>query len=327
MKSFRRFGLPSLSALLLVALVAIGWGSINIIDALLMALLLLVVPLALTTAVTPHVTDRLLPVSTALAAVAVIVRAETERRNWIAIVLAGVWLLCTVAAALAASLAWLGSDNPRFALRFLLDPAVRVFAVVGAAWLVFACARGPWLGFGEPIVELTAVHFHVVGIGLVALARQRLALAPTGSSEYRIAELAGWASLIGIPAVAIGHNTVGAVEFIGALIMTAAAWGVAAAMSLAATRFDGWHKNLLVLSALAPIVPMLLALHYGLSRTNLISPLSYRTIASIHGSMNLFGFLGLGLLLAHHERRQAEAGQAKVGQAKAWPSESRPDKL
>jgi hypothetical protein len=154
------------------------------------------------------------------------------------------------------------------------------------------------MGFAEPIVLLTAVHFHAAGLGLSALARLRLKQAPHGSLEHRLATFGGWLSIAGIPCVAIGHLTSGYAEFGGALVMTSAAWMVAASTSLAAVRYAAPHKHLLIISALAPIAPMLLAVHYAAAQASWVTQFRYDTYAIAHGSVNLVLFIGIGLLTA-----------------------------
>jgi hypothetical protein len=286
------------------ALLAVAFADrLGRIDTLLLVAPLVIVPLGLPTLVR-RCGDRALPLGSLCAAVAIVVRAGSDDRRALAVAAAAVWLLTVTIPAINAAVVWFGSGDDRFDLSVLLDAAARVFLVVGASWLVLACLRGEWLGFGDTIVLLTAVHFHVAGFGLSTLARHRYRLAPVRSRERRIATAGGWMTILGIPAVAIGHLTVGFLELVGATVMTGAAWCAAGATSLAAARMKrstdraNILATLLIISALSPVAPMLLALHYGLSRATSIAPLPYDTIALIHGTLNVLGFVGLGLVAA-----------------------------
>ena len=98
------------------------------------------------------------------------------------------------------------------------------------------------------------------------------------------------------PVVAIGHLISGALELTGGLLLTFGVWTVAVLSWRESTQCSGLQRVLLRISSVVPVLPMLLALHYGLTRVSDVTPLSYNTIALIHGSLNAFGFLAANLL-------------------------------
>ncbi len=86
--------------------------------------------------------------------------------------------------------------------RQLLD-FVRVFALgywaTGALFAVFYLADFSPLGFDPVIVSLTGAHFHVAGFALAVLVYSLIQVQST-----RITRALGWATLAGMPVVAVG---------------------------------------------------------------------------------------------------------------------------
>src|SRR5262249_19141139 len=77
--------------------------------------------------------------------------------------------------------------------------AAMVFLAIGAAWLT--ASRFGWqpLGVAEPIVKLTAAHFHYAGFALTLLT----GLALAGASGWP-ARLTAAGVIVGVPLVAAG---------------------------------------------------------------------------------------------------------------------------
>lgn len=116
------------------------------------------------------------------------------------------------------------------------------------------------------------------------------------NGEGQWAKRAAVLVLAASPVVAIGHLTAGLLELTGGLLLTLGVWTVAILGWREAARSSGVPQVLLRIGAFAPVLPMLLALHYGLTRISDITPLGYNTIALIHGSLNALGFLAANLL-------------------------------
>ena len=290
--------MPNRSRSVLIALfalwvvVAVGFQSkIDVISTLLLAGPLIVVPIGLV-----H-RDGAVPwwmvVGTLSATFAIVLRAYEQS---IALLFAIVWVLATVRYALPLIMRWF-AEPARWNLEVLIRTAAPVHLVVASSWLALAVLRRPILGFGVPLVLLTSVHFHMAGFGASLLAHRRLLDSENGSRRERRLAVAGTSLVLAAtPTVAVGHLTTGALEFMGALMMCVGVWSLAGASSLQGARTNGWNAKLLVVSALASVAPMLLAVHYGLNRMVTIAPLSYTTIASVHGTLNVFGFLLPGLI-------------------------------
>ena len=231
-----------------------------------------------------------------LAAAAIVLRGLSEKSSLVAVVLAGTWLLAALGAAVPPCWQWIVKpETKRFNIAYLMPLAALTELCVAAAWLVAATMRIELLGFSEPIVLLTAVHFHMAGFGActVAVVRMRNAVS---HGERQWAKRAAVLVLAASPVVAIGHLTAGLLELTGGLLLTLGVWTVAILGWRKAARSSGVPQVLLRIGAFAPVLPMLLALHYGLTRISDITPLGYNTIALIHGSLNALGFLAANLL-------------------------------
>ena len=245
------------------------------------------------------------------AAAAIVVRGFREEANAVATVLASLWLLAVLCAAVPPCWRWIVKpESKRFNLAYLLPLAALTELCVAAAWLVAATMRIELMGFSDSIVLLTAVHFHMAGFGACAVACLRIRSAST-PGEQQWAKRAAALVLAASPVVAIGHLTSGALELTGGLLLTFGVWTVAVLGWRDSTRRAGIQRILLRIAALAPVLPMLLALHYGLTRVSDITPLGYNTIALIHGSINALGFLAANLLAETLSPRDEQTGLLK----------------
>lgn len=214
-------------------------------------------------------------------------------------VLAAPWVLVALwVVAHAAGGAW---DDLRGGL--LPSPDARLLAagsVALAAWaavagiaLVDTAVGRSWLGFGEPILRLTVVHFTFAGVGATALA---LAALQQRATAVRAAGLV--LVVVAPPIVGLGFSTGAAVAQIGGpLLMAAGVYLVAAA-----TVGDGWVARreargaLLLVSGLAVWVPMVLAVAWALAPHTGGPSLSVPDMVRLHGGAQALGFVGCGLL-------------------------------
>jgi hypothetical protein len=159
--------------------------------------------------------------------------------------------------------------------------AAPAFGCVAA--VAYASSRGgvALFGIGEPIVELTAVHFTYAGVGAVALA----------------GVVARTHGLLGTAAVAltVSAPTVVALGFLvehpvpqvgGAVLMTVGVYLIAGLQLLDVRTAHGAARSLLVVSGLAPWVPMVLAVAWATSLYADVPALSIPDMVRTHGTMN-----------------------------------------
>jgi hypothetical protein len=234
---------------------------------------------------------RLQPAGAALAVVALALQPGT-----VAGLLACGWLAVCVAAAWgAAALAWRQRPPSPSAGAAVVGGVG--FLVVGGGWLVIS--RFGWRPFdlSTDIVRLTAVHFHYAGFGLPILGAA--ALRASSGNARRVLTGACAAAIVGPPIVALGFVTEAALFQVGgAVVMTIAAWGVAAGTA-AQLRDTARHSRaaaaLLASSSASPLVAMVLAVQWALAQHAAIPALSVDDMAATHGLLNGLGFVIAGL--------------------------------
>jgi YndJ-like protein len=284
----------ALAGLLAWVFLVMAYGrTLGPISSILMVAPLVVVPLGLG-ATRP--TAMWVCVASVPAAASLVIRAQNDSRNTIAVVLASCWALVTTTLAAQVGLRWLiKPTQPRFAPSYVLHVAALVELCVASIWLVAACLRIELLGFSKPIVLLTAVHFHFAGFGACTVAVIRMKRAQSDAQRLWAARIA--VVILGAsPLVAIGHLTIGAIELLGGLLLTVGIWSAAAIGWKQASGQTKVIRVLMIMAALAPVIPMLFAIQYGLTRVTDLNQIPFNTIALIHGGLNAFGFLGANLL-------------------------------
>ncbi len=202
------------------------------------------------------------------------------------------WLAVALELFVVAAIGWL--DRPDFRPAALARLASPVYLVVGATWLMASRLGLEPVGIGEPIVELTAVHFHYAGFAAALLAA-------------RTCEAAGgrWAiagtllTIASPPIVAVGFTTGSALAQIsGAVLLSFGVWIVAGLTAgVVAPRTAGaGARALLYLSSAAVVAPMVLAVFWAAGQHYDVPALDVPAMARIHGTLNAFGFSLAGLL-------------------------------
>lgn len=159
--------------------------------------------------------------------------------------------------------------------------AAPAFGCVAA--VAFASSHGgvSLFGIGEPIVELTAVHFTYAGVGAVALAG-------VVARTHHIAGTAAVALTVSAPpVVALGFLVEHPVPQVGgAVLMTVGVYLVAGLQLVDVRSAHGAARPLLVVSSLAPWVPMALAVAWATSLYADVPALSIPDMVRTHGTMN-----------------------------------------
>jgi YndJ-like protein len=281
---------------------------LGVIDLLLLGGPILVVPLGRRVHAWGDRWQLLILTGSACASAAVVWRSTSDDPKTVAVLLASVWIVVAGLLATREAIRWVALASWRFRIDALLQAAAPLFLTVGAWWLMESCRRIEFMGFSPTIVLLTAVHFHMAGFGActVALARIREANRPLPLSSLdrdppkyssaRIASVAGWLILLATPITAAGHLFWGGFEALGSIVMTLGLWTLAIVSWRLSQQCTGKRRWLLRTGAIAPFGSMVLALHYGLGRLFPITQIPYNTIAFVHGSLNLLGFLSANLL-------------------------------
>lgn len=171
------------------------------------------------------------------------------------------------------------------------------YAVVAAGALAASRGGRELAGIGEPIVELTAVHYLFAGTAALTLACDALGQA---AGRWRGAATAAVVlTAAAPPVVAAGFVTAAPLPQVGGAVLMAGGVLVTAGLQLR-TSFAGARRLavpslLLAASGLAVWVPMALAVAWAAGQHSPVPALSIPDMARTHGLPNALGFALCGL--------------------------------
>jgi hypothetical protein len=170
------------------------------------------------------------------------------------------------------------------------------YLLVAGTWLVASRAGVQLLAFREPIVLLTAVHFHFAGFASSVLA---------GLTYERFRESAWKAALqAALLAVVWGPGILGLafllgpkVKLIAALLIALGQSGLAAGMTrIGIVAKNGIGRWLLFVAGGSVTIGMILAAVWAVGEYPLQAFVNIRQMAEFHGVLNAIGFVFCGLL-------------------------------
>jgi hypothetical protein len=175
-----------------------------------------------------------------------------------------------------------------------------IYVAVGGAWLVASRLGLTPIGFQEPIVLLTAVHFHYAGFAAPLLARSVGRTLP--------GRLSGWAMVVLfrviVTAVLLGPGILAAgfvigprVKLLAAIVLATAEIGLAISFLFALRKIRSVAAKLLIaISALSVVFSMGMAGLWAIGEYPLQPFVHLAEMARLHGTANAFGFTFCGLL-------------------------------
>lgn len=219
-------------------------------------------------------------------------------RGTLAALLASSWLLFTACIAFW-GVWWLWHNWQQGQLPEICLHVGLAYLVVGGVWLLFARWGRPFLGFQEPIVTLTALHFHYISLGALGLTGLlgiwlRDAGGGKGYGVYRPLAI----GLILLPmVVAVGITFSRLIEGIAGILLALTLF----ALSFLALRLVPAQKQLIaklgfLLSSLSLWLTMFLAGSYALSRLLDITIFTIPQMIRWHGWLNAVGFTLCGFV-------------------------------
>lgn len=179
-------------------------------------------------------------------------------------------------------------------------PAIAFLSLpVGGVWLIASRLGLRPLDFHEPIVLLTAVHFHYAGFASALLVRPvARTLAPPDSRSIgaRAFRIIAWGVLAG-PAVLAGAFLLGPQwKLIAASWLAASQVGLAIAFFATLRRVEGVGSRLLIgLAATSVVFSMVYATIWAIGEYPLQPFVGIDEMARLHGTVNAFGFALCGL--------------------------------
>ena len=229
-------------------------------------------------------------------------------KSLLAVVLALPWLVWTIWMAVSQCQKWnfnyyrkipIDTDEIQPVDSFIVRLnflAAAVFLPVGAAWALADRMDFQPLGFDSIITLLTVAHFHYAGYILPLLTGLVLP-----DFHKKFSNIVGTGVITGVPLVAIGITTSHfflppAIETACVTILAGAAFAVGGMHILSALRMNKNSRYLLMLSGLALMAGMVLALGYGWRYYFPLSFLSIPWMYAVHGSLNAIGFALPGLI-------------------------------
>lgn len=199
------------------------------------------------------------------------------------------------------------------ALPDLAITAALLYLPVGAIWSGAYRLGIPLAGFAGLECLLTAAHFHYAGFGacmLVGLLGRELG--DDRGVTYRIGA-AG--TVVSVALVAAGITASHAVERVSAWALVASVLLVDVNLVRLALRSRGAARVLLLASPLASVVAALFAAHFAESGFHTLDDAKLRRMLYLHGMVNAFGFVTLGLFGIALRRRavSSSGGRSSVG--------------
>lgn len=255
----------------------------GLVEALLSLGVIVVVPAGLR--LHPDVGTKFTPaIVGAAVAAALSLQYEASRS---AVVLAIPWVAVTTFTAARAAWRWL---TLRRTAASILWPAAAAYLAVGAVWLLLDRAGVEPVGVRRPFVLLTAVHFHYAGFTATLLAA--LTAVRTAAASRRLSIVMAAAVVAAPPIVAAGFTFAGPLQIVGAVVLTIGLFLLSwlTLRVIVGETSDRLGKGLLIVSSLAVVVPMLLAVQWAVGWNYATPALSIPAMARTHGVVNAVGF-------------------------------------
>lgn len=208
--------------------------------------------------------------------------------------LAGVWFLVCAAIALDGAQRLVRSRGKSF-VQFSFAAGEAYLAVAGL-WLVASRAGVPFMGFREPIVLLTAVHFSFAGFASAVLAG--LTYERVRESQARgLLQVAFLAAVCGPGILGLAFLAGPKWKLFAALLIAVGQLGLATAMmSVAVKAASGLGRWLLLIAGSSVVIGMMLAAFWAIGEYPLQPFVDIRQMAEFHGVLNGVGFVLCGLV-------------------------------
>ncbi|HXZ10876.1 MAG TPA: YndJ family protein [Candidatus Sulfotelmatobacter sp.] len=178
--------------------------------------------------------------------------------------------------------------------------AAFLYISIGATWLAASRMSLTPIGFQEPIVLLTAVHFHYAGFAAPLLARstaRALAVGKENREVPGIFKLVGAGVLLGPALLAAGFVIGPRLKLVAALVLPVSEIALAISfLAVLRTIPRAGAKLLLSVAAASALFSMALAAVWAVGEFPLQPFVHLDQMAHLHGTANAFGFTLCGLL-------------------------------
>ena len=173
-----------------------------------------------------------------------------------------------------------------------------LYLVVGAAWLVLSRFGGSQFGFEEPIVLLTAVHFHYTGFAVpLIMGAVGRALNRAFPRAYTLFRFVAIGVIGGPPLIAVGFVFSPLLKVVAVIWLAVSLVGLSVfSVVVLPTIRHRVAQGLLAISTISVLVGMALAAVYAVGEFTGQLWLSIPHMARTHGVINALGFTLCGLL-------------------------------
>jgi hypothetical protein len=170
------------------------------------------------------------------------------------------------------------------------------YLLVAGAWLVASRAGVQVLAFREPIVLLTAVHFHFAGFASAVLAGL-VDAAFVGRRGRRWLRAASVAVVLGPGILGLAFLLGPKVKLVGALLVALGQLGLAGGMvRVGVSAKNSAGRWLLFVAGASVATGMILAAVWAIGEYPLQAFVNIRQMAEFHGVLNAVGFVVCGLI-------------------------------
>jgi len=276
------------------------WADLSLIEVLFLFAPLVIVPLGMKLVPRLVLADRSLlyalarsgqPVAAVFAALAFLYPAGK-----VAAALAAPWLLVTLLLGASGLLCLLRGENRP--LPQVCAAVGLLYLPVGGAWLAASGLGLTPMGFEEPIVLLTAVHFHYAGFAACLICGVVvLLLTQSSSAARRVLRLILPGVLLGPGFLAVGFVIGPLVKLVAALLLALSLLGLSLLL-LFFLRSVGSRpaQAFFAVAAVSACIAMVLAGVWAVGEYPLQPFLNLPQMALLHGTINAFGFCLCGLL-------------------------------
>lgn len=212
--------------------------------------------------------------------------------------IAAIWLLPTAAAALWGASRFVARGA--WPIEELAIDAGLAYLAIAALWLIAARLGSAPLGFVEPIVSLTAVHFTFAGFGAALFAGclgRAINAAPRTQRARRLYWLGAAGAIAAVPIVALGIWLSPAIELAGAILLglsmlKLAGFGLTAVQSSVAS---APARALIAAASSALLFTMACAVAFAVGELRGVPILSIAEMVDFHGLVNAIAFVIAGL--------------------------------
>jgi hypothetical protein len=285
----------------LVAVSQLQWARLNTIELLFLLGPLVVVPLGLELCVRfTHEKEMGLPIRVArklqLPAVLCAIASFWLPQGIVATILALPWLVFGCFVGLEGLMAFIHGEFRKLKTACLIVSFL--YLPIGCAWLVASRLGLSPMGFQEPIVLLTAVHFHFAGF-----VAPLLALAVGSAVEKKSAALQGIFKVVaagvlaGPGLLAVGFVTGPRLKLAMALLVACSEVGLSLFFLVAVRAMRPRLAQMFVtISATSILFAMVLACVWAIGEFPLQPFVNLDEMARFHGAANAFGFVLCGLV-------------------------------